>query len=68
MCTVLAVDSKGSAGAPATEIEITPEMEWVGSEVIRDADPRFDTPSDIAKAVYLAMVKVAQSACPREDI
>lgn len=34
MCTPLAADSKGSAGAPEKEIEITPEMTEAGAKVL----------------------------------
>ncbi len=55
MCHVPAVESEGSAGAPETEIEITPEMIQAGAEAFTEYDSRFEDVKTAAVRVYLAM-------------
>jgi hypothetical protein len=62
MCTDPAVDSKGPAGAPKDEIEVTPEMALAGSRVLAGIFEYamvgdWET-MDHASAVYRAMSEV----------
>ena len=63
MCTVLAVDSKELTGAPAKEIEVTPEMIKAGREIISSKWIEFTGPTgfllwdEVLSAAFLAMME-----------
>jgi hypothetical protein len=59
MCDRLAVDSKELAGAPETEIEVTPEMVEAGVTILREMEIAFDyTAESVAELVFKAMRKL----------
>jgi hypothetical protein len=56
MTHVPAVDSKGSAGAPETEIEITPEMIEAGVIALAEYDSYMDNAEHGARTIFSAMI------------
>ena len=63
MCHDPAVASKGATGAPAREIEITPEMIEAGTACLFDYDPNFSNEKDIVAEIFRAMLSVPARHC-----
>jgi hypothetical protein len=57
-----AVDSKGSAGAPEDEIEITPEMIEAGAIALSGYDAYLSNAECGAKEIFSAMILAAPAA------
>jgi hypothetical protein len=61
MCTDSAFDSKEPAGAPATEIEVTPEMRRVGAREFATFDERFEDSEDAVERIFRVMDRVRRA-------
>ena len=59
-------ETKELAGAPETEIEITPEMVEAGAEAYLEHDSRFENVDAGAVRVYLAMRRIALLRHPED--
>ena len=66
MCHFPAVNSKESAGAPATEIEVTPEMVEAGYAVLKTSgitDDLLEADRGTVSEIYLAMYRNRPAPC-----
>jgi len=63
MCHDLAAAHDRAAGAPANEVEITPEMIEAGLKPLFNYDPDFSNEKDIVVEVFRAMLSVSTSHC-----
>jgi hypothetical protein len=60
MCDPTAVDSKGPAGAPVDEIEVTLEMIEAGIAELALFSPDSSSHHDTVKDIFVAMAALAQ--------